>query len=141
MIVDTATLRKVTDKAVKKMKKTDVALTMIHTTGKMAVLNQKELETQLLLFKKAGCVVRKSNVREKQINGKTFYLFVIQAPDHLAHTDNLCCFAMSQGLMVSGIGYLAANRKALDSVIDTMGIEGATANPLFTQKKAVSPSG
>ena len=110
----------------------DIALTYHHQQETITVLNHSELLTQLKVWKQEKNEVRKSNVRQYDLEGTSVYLFVVQPSDEKKlDRMGICPFSMSLGLMVTGVGYICFTRDTLDLVIRYIGVEGATKNPLF----------
>jgi hypothetical protein len=128
----TGPMKKLITKGVKSMESSDVALTYWHEKEMIAVLDQNELLIQLKYWKKNNMEVRKSNVRQYDVGGKSVYLFVVQPVDEeLLAECNICPFSASLGLMVAGVGYVCTSRATLDLIIRYIGVEGATKNPIF----------
>jgi hypothetical protein len=111
----------------------DVALTYYHEKECMAVLDARELLTQLKYWKTHAMEVRKSNVRRVTLNEHVVYLFVVQPSSEalLAQMPCVCPFSVALGLMVTGVGYVCKTRETLDLVLRYIGVEGGTPNPLF----------
>jgi hypothetical protein len=125
-------MKKMITKGVKSMGSSDIALTYWHAKEMIAVLDLGELLIQLKHWKQNNIEVRKSNVRQYDVGGKSVYLFVVQPVNkELLAECNICPFSASLGLMVAGVGYVCTSRDVLNLVIRYIGVEGATKNPIF----------
>lgn len=131
-IVQMGPLRKEMAECYKSLRSDECAITLIRSNQQINAISNAQMKEQIRLFKLVGARARKSNVREVTLGDKKGYLVVIQSPEKFEDTDSICPFSTALGLLVSGIGYLVKDRKALDDIINAIGVEGATPNPLFS---------
>lgn len=105
---------------------TDVAFTLHMRTGTFGVLNQKELDLQIKMWKQLGVKVMGENLKEHTIDGKKVWSFVAQPKsvyEDEAVLTHLCPLSMALGVMVSGVTYLAKDRETTLNVWRALGSE------------------
>lgn len=89
-----------------------------HQTGETCWGNNDELLIEAKRFrqyKKEGkLIIRESNHREFEIDGKTFYTFVVQDTDD--ENNNIDPLALGVGFMVSGMVYFFVRKENRDNI-------------------------
>jgi predicted transcriptional regulator len=99
--------------------KTDVCISVIHTTGDISAYNNDEMREQMVVWKdlaKQGkLVVRECNNRTRQIKGKDHYLLTIQP---VPNDTNMDPIGLALDFMVSGYIYLFKKEVNRDSVFN-----------------------
>jgi len=99
------------------MEPTDVAFTLIRRIGGFSVFNKSEFIPQVSQWAKMGAKLLDGNVFEKVIEGKTFYLFVIQPKTETElESMGLCPLALAYGIMVSGYTYVTPSKAVVEIV-------------------------
>jgi predicted transcriptional regulator len=99
--------------------KTDVCISVIHTTGDISAYNNDEMREQMVVWKdlaKQGkLVVRECNNQTRQIKGKDHYLLTIQP---VPNDTNMDPIGLALDFMVSGYIYLFKKEVNRDSVFN-----------------------
>ena len=101
------------------MTDSDVGITLVKAHGKFAVFNLREFLAQLQLWKPMGIVCQAVNVREREIDGKTYWSIVIQ-PAVLKEGDlasSFCPLSLALGMMVSGFTYIVKTKALADIAV------------------------
>ena len=102
--------------SLKTMSQTDEVLTLVAASGTFMVLDMKELLFQMKLWKSLGCEALECNIKEKEVDGKKVWMYVIQPPD-LEKAPTFCPLAAGLGMLVSGYTYIARNKSTADLVV------------------------
>jgi hypothetical protein len=90
-------------------------LSYYHARRQFATMNKQELLGQMKEWKKLKCSCIADNVHTFELDGHTFYSFVIQA--RKKSDNHICPFGLSLGMMVSGWTYLTTNKSTADMVV------------------------
>ena len=99
----------------KQMEETDVCFTLHHNKGCFGLLNRRELKVQTLLWKELKCLCRKDNIFPVEIDGKTYYMFIIQPTKE--KDMSMSPLAIAFNIMVDGYAYITPFKDvALDVV-------------------------
>ena len=102
---------------VKEMGPSDVCFTLQHSSGRFGFMNQKELKTQIKIWKVMKCICRKDNLKLIDLDGK-FYMFIIQP--HNLEVCGISSLAMAFGLIVSGYAYITPHEDIALDVIKSL---------------------
>ena len=83
--------------------------------GSLMLFNMPELLQQLQAWRDV-VVVQDYNIYEKQIQGRTWYMFIVQPKGNELENVGLCPLAMAFGVMVSGYAYMTHDKNVLELV-------------------------
>lgn len=104
-------------KIVSELEDTDTAFTLVKRLGQFTVFNKREFLPQIVQWKKMGAKLLDGNTFERVIDGKTFYLFVIQpATDEETEYAGMCPLAIAYGIMVSGYSYITPHKSTVELI-------------------------
>lgn len=123
---DTSRIRSNTVRCARDLRGDETVFTYIQRMNDFSCYTSRLFLHQLNAWREQGLIIRDSNVREMQLNGRTFWMFTVQWPINHPNEGSmtLCPLAIANGLMVHGVSYFTSDRNLLEIIRRTIGISG-----------------